>query len=175
VDFVHPTEVYHLDNRFPLSFFYIYGRGDLILSGCGGDEGKDSFTGDIQGDDLHVFQYKFFTNTLTDGQKRQIRKSLVQLLSKHSNTSQWTLLIPKDFTPAELRWFESLRQEYSNLSLDFWGYSKLKNLLVKHYRLFYDYFPIPEHIRIEIDRHVNDLKRDIAFPLFALGTLEDKS
>jgi hypothetical protein len=137
----------------------------ICVEGSGDDEGIDSFTGVIQGDDLHVFQYKFFTNTLTDGQKKQIRKSLEQLLSKRPNTSQWTLLIPKNLTPAELKWFERLRQEYSNLSLDFWGYSKLKNLLVKYYRLYYDYFPIPEHIRIEIDRHLNDLKRDIVFPL----------
>jgi hypothetical protein len=49
--------------------------------------------------------------------------------------------------------------------LDLWSYSKIKDLLIKHYRLYYDYFPIPEHVRIEIDRHLNDLKRDVVSPL----------
>ncbi|MFZ0510916.1 MAG: hypothetical protein WAM14_04850 [Candidatus Nitrosopolaris sp.] len=68
-------------------------------------------------------------------------------------------------TPAELEWFSNLRKDYPDLHFDLWSYSKVKDLLTKHYRIFYDYFPIPEHVRIEIDQHLTDLKRDVVLPL----------
>ena len=111
------------------------------------------------------FSVQFFTNTLTGTQKRQITNSLKQLHKKHPNTSRWTLVIPKNLTPAELRWVDNLGKDYPDMLLDLWSYSKIKDLLIKHYRLYYDYFPIPEHVRIEIDRHLNDLKRDVVSPL----------
>ena len=77
------------------------------MEGSGGDEGIDSFIGDLNGTNLHVFQYKFFTYTLTPTQKRQITDSLKQLLKKHPNTSLWTLVIPKNLTPAEFKWFSN--------------------------------------------------------------------
>jgi hypothetical protein len=40
------------------------------IEGSGGDEGIDSFVGDLNGANLHVFQYKFFANTLTGTQKK---------------------------------------------------------------------------------------------------------
>jgi hypothetical protein len=115
----------------------------LSMEGSGGDEGIDSFIGDLNGTNLHVFQYKFFTYTLTPTQKRQITDSLKQLLKKHPNTYLWTLVIPKNLTPAEFKWFSNLRKDYPDLHFDLWSYSKVKDLLTKHYRIFYDYFPIP--------------------------------
>lgn len=107
---------------------------------------------------MRVFQYKFFIDTLTKSRKQQIKESLSQLIKTHPNTSMWILVIPMNLTRDELNWFGGLRKEYSNISLGIWDYSKLKSLLTQYFRVCYDYFPISESIRNEIDRHFKDLK-----------------
>lgn len=137
----------------------------ICPKGSGGDEGIDSFTGVKEGSGLHVFQYKFFVDKLTDSRKQQIKKSLRQLIKTHPNTSNWTLVIPMNLTLTELNWFNNLKKEYGNLSLDVWDYSKLKLLLTKHFRVSYDYFPLSEAIRNEIKAHFTDLKERVILPL----------
>jgi hypothetical protein len=76
----------------------------------------------------------------------QIKESLKQVHSKHPNVSRWTLVIAKDFTPGETRWFNQLRKDYSTIKLDIWDNTKLNDLLRNFYRIRYDFFPIPEHV-----------------------------
>jgi hypothetical protein len=119
------------------------------LEGSGGDEGIDCFIGNnIDQIDLHVFQHKFFPNTLSNSGKRQVRESLKQV-HKRPNVSKWTLLIAKNLTPGEIRWYNN----------------KLKDLLRKHYRIYYEYFPLPVNIENKINNHFDDLKKDIVKPL----------
>ena len=129
------------------------------VEGSGGDEGIDCFLGNnMDVDDLHVFQHKFLPTTLNDSGKAQIKSSLKQVISKHSNVSRWTLLIAKDLTPGEMKWFNQLRIDYPTIKLDLWDNTKLKDLLRKYYTIRYDYFPIPEHIDKKITKHLDDLK-----------------
>lgn len=129
------------------------------LEGSGGDEGIDCFLGNnTDGDNLHVFQHKFLPTTLGPSGKAQIKESLKQVHSKHPNVSRWTLVIAKDFTPGETRWFNQLRKDYSTIKLDIWDNTKLNDLLRNFYRIRYDFFPIPEHVDKKINSHLNDLK-----------------
>jgi hypothetical protein len=136
------------------------------LQGSGGDEGIDCFLGsNMDTDNLHVFQHKFLTATLASSGKRQIKESLKQVHSKHPNVSRWTLVIAKDFTAGEIKWFNQLRTAYRTIELDFWDSTKLKYLLRKHNTVSYGFFPIPEHIDKKIIKHLDDLKTNIVQPL----------
>jgi hypothetical protein len=136
------------------------------IEGSGGDEGIDCFAGNnIDVNNLHVFQHKFFTNTLSPSAKQQIKESLTQVLALHPNISTWTLVIAKDFTPGEIRWFDKLRGNYPSVDLQVWDNTKLKSLLRIHYRLFYEYFPLPSHVENRLSKHLDDLKEDAVKPL----------
>jgi hypothetical protein len=129
------------------------------VEGSGGDEGIDCFLGNnMDVDNLHVFQHKFFPTTLNNSGKGQIKSSLKQVISKHPNVSRWTLVIAKDLTPGEMKWFNQLRIDHRNIKLDLWDNNKLKDLLRKYPTIRYDYFPIPEHIDKKITKHLDDLK-----------------
>jgi hypothetical protein len=135
------------------------------VEGLGGDEGIDCFNGSsIDENNLHVFQHKFFTDTLANSGRRQIKESLEQVARLHPNVSKWTMVVAKDLTPGENRWFNGLRKSYF-FELDLWDYTKLRNLLEKHYRIYYDYFPLPEHIENRMNKHLNDLQEQIVKPL----------
>jgi hypothetical protein len=138
------------------------------LEGSGGDEGIDCFVGNnIDTDNLHVFQHKFFTTTLTNSGKGQIKKSLGKVLSEHPNISRWTLVIAKDPTPGEIKWFDQLRAVHPTINLILWDNTKLKDLLRKYYRIYYQYFPLPEHIDKKITNHLDDLKGKVVQPLLS--------
>lgn len=129
------------------------------VEGSGGDEGIDCFLGNnMDADNLHVFQHKFLPTTLNNSGKGQIKSSLKQVISKHPNVSRWTLVIAKDLTPEEIKWFNQLKIDYPNIKLDLWDNTKLKDLLRKYPTIRYDYFPIPEHIDKKITKHLDDLK-----------------
>ena len=129
------------------------------VEGSGGDEGIDCFLGNnMDAGNLHVFQHKFLTTTLNSSGKGQIKNSLKQVISKHSNVSRWTLIIAKDLTPGEIKWFDQLGMAYPTIKLDLWDNTKLKDLLRQYPIIRYDYFPIPEHIDKKITNHLDDLK-----------------
>lgn len=76
------------------------------INGSGGDDGRDV---QLRLDDgLHAREIKSFTTTLTPAQKRQIKNSLLTAASLHP--VDWEVLLPHDFTPAEVRWFDELRE-----------------------------------------------------------------
>jgi hypothetical protein len=99
------------------------------VEGKGGDEGIDSFIGDFSGK-IRVFQHKYFLDSLKSSQRRQIEASLHQVLAKH-DVAAWTLMLPKDLTPAELRWFESVAAAHDDVEIDWWGRTKLIELLTQ--------------------------------------------
>jgi len=64
------------------------------IEGKGGDEGIDTLIGTI-GDAERIFQAKYFCDTLTEVQKRQIRSSLKTAVEKHK-PAMWTLVVRSD-------------------------------------------------------------------------------
>jgi hypothetical protein len=114
----------------------------MWVEGSGGDQGIDCFVANKPDENkIHVFQHKFFTDTLSASGKKQINESLEQVLKLRGNdVSKWSLLIAKDLTPGEISWFDKVRSANPCIALDFWDYAKLKSLLRKHYRIYYEYF-----------------------------------
>jgi hypothetical protein len=98
------------------------------VDGRGGDEGLDTFIGDFGGE-VEAFQHKYFLDRLRVPQRRQIERSLAQA-AEHHDLRTWTLMLPMDLNPAEIRWFETLRQKYPRVPMDWWGNEKLQVLLV---------------------------------------------
>jgi hypothetical protein len=107
----------------------LYPRANSV-NGKGGDEGLDTYIGNIDGV-LHAFQHKYFLNGLGSSQRRQIISSLSTVTRLHVVAS-WTLMLPADLTPAEQRWFNKLQEDYPTVPLTCWGKTRLFDLLVVH-------------------------------------------
>ena len=89
------------------------------IDGKGGDGGRDVHIADARdGSIMGVFQLKGFTGRVGRSQRRQIERSLER--AAELNPAKWTLVVPIDPNPAELRWFDSLRAKYG-FSLDWCG------------------------------------------------------
>lgn len=103
------------------------------VEGKGGDEGVDAFVGHLGGLDSTevVFQFKFFTETLTASRRKQIEDSLATAFTKHT-PKKWILCLPKSLTPAEHRWWEALGSDNPDTELHLWDETILTQLLLKH-------------------------------------------
>lgn len=119
------------------------------VEGKGGDEGVDTFIGAFDGKCV-VFQHKYFLSTLAASQRRQIRKSLETSLSGERQIDRWVLMIPKDPTPAEIRWFRELQAAHPNTVLEWFGKTHLDDLLGKHPEIAKDYEPKPTVVVVMI-------------------------
>jgi hypothetical protein len=119
------------------------------VQGSGGDEGVDTFVGEFSGL-CDVYQHKFFLQPLRSSQKRQIKHSLDVATSKHRMRT-WTLMLPKELTPAEVRWFEALGAQHVGVSLDWWGSTKLRDLLARFPDIARDYSPRATWVTVVVD------------------------
>lgn len=108
------------------------------VEGKGGDEGFDTYIGEIDGE-LKAFQFKYFCDRIRKSQRAQIKKSLKTALSYHHLFS-WTLVLPIDMNLTELRWFQDLCESHAPLQIEWWGETKLRNLLSSHPEIATDFF-----------------------------------
>ncbi len=79
------------------------------VDGSGGDGGRDLFE-DTEDGELVVYEAKSFTGRMTPVRRRQVERSLVSA-ARHQ-PDHWDLLVPIDHNPAELLWFEGLREQF---------------------------------------------------------------
>lgn len=108
------------------------------VEGKGGDEGLDTYIGEIDGE-LKAFQFKYFCDRIRNSQRAQIKSSLKTALSHHSLLS-WTLVLPIDMNLTEQRWFHDLCESHAPLQMEWWGETKLRNLLSTHPEIATDFF-----------------------------------
>lgn len=108
------------------------------IEGSGGDEGIDSFIGNFD-EIIKVFQYKFFIKTIGNVQKSQIKKSLSVVKEKHK-VNEWILVIPRNFTTREARFFLQIQKDNADIKIDYLGATELKNLLYKYKNIREIYF-----------------------------------
>lgn len=83
----------------------IYPEAAERIDGSGGDGGRD-----VQlryGSELDGFELKGFTGRIGSGRRTQVKRSLQRAASLRLRS--WTLVVPIDPTPGELRWFETLQ------------------------------------------------------------------
>ncbi len=100
------------------------------VEGKGGDEGIDTFVGEFNGA-CQAFQHKYFLESLGPAQRRQIEESIRVAVSRHQ-LQAWTLMLPKDLTHSELRWFQQIQEKYAPLVIEWWGTTKLQQLLAEN-------------------------------------------
>ena len=74
------------------------------INGAGGDGGRDVQIRD--GDRFVVFELKSFSGRLSPSRRAQVKASLRR--AAQLDPSRWTLVVPIDPTPEELKWFEEL-------------------------------------------------------------------
>lgn len=86
------------------------------IDGAGGDDGRD-----VQlrnGHRVDFFELKSQTGRVGAAQRAQIQQSLTRAATHKPDS--WTLVIPIDPTPKELKWFDKLKAEYP-FPLQWWG------------------------------------------------------
>ena len=135
--------------------------GAQPVEGKGGDEGIDTFIGDFDGNCI-VFQHKYFVSTLSQSQRRQITKSLDTALKGKRQVHTWVLMLAKDLTPAEIRWFGRLQAAYPSTKLEWWGKTKLQDLLGKHPEVARDYQPKPTVVVVMVSSGLTVQTEDAA-------------
>jgi len=108
------------------------------VEGKGGDEGLDIYIGKIDGE-LKAFQFKYFCDRIHKSQRAQIKNSLQTALSRHHLLS-WTLVLPIDMNLTEQSWFHDLCESYAPLQMEWWGETKLRNLISTHPEIASDFF-----------------------------------
>lgn len=93
-----------------------------------GDEGIDTFFGELNGD-LHVWQSKYFCEGVGKAQQAQIRESWKACTGSKSirRVARWTLCIPIEMSVAETKWWQKWRKreaEKWNCQLELWSKSE---------------------------------------------------
>jgi hypothetical protein len=123
------------------------------VDGSGGDEGVDTYIGTFNGL-CRVFEHKYFLDRVKAVQRRQVERSLHQV-STHHRVTEWTLMVPTDFNPSEIRWFQSLRQAYPDTALDWWGRTKLDQLLGEHPHIAKEFTAVPTVVTLIFKHGLN--------------------
>lgn len=104
--------------------------GAQRVDGAGGDDGVDVRAPD--GDGVHVFEIKSFHRRLGRAQKKQVQTSLETALARQPKMVRWTLVLPLDLTPAEIRWFEETLASMARIPLQWAGRTQIESGLSEH-------------------------------------------
>lgn len=123
------------------------------VEGRGGDQGIDTFIGFFNGV-CQAFQHKYFIDGLKTTQRRQTESSLATA-SSHHELKRWTLMLPIDLNPSELKWFQKLSAKYTPLEMDWWGKTKLQELLAKSPEIARDFQPTPTVVMVIVNRQID--------------------
>jgi hypothetical protein len=81
---------------------------------------------------LHVFEIKSFHSRLTGAHKRQITKSFVTARRNQPDMAKWTLVLPLDLTPSEIKWFEQTLCGNVQVETEWIGLTALESGLSAH-------------------------------------------
>jgi hypothetical protein len=84
----------------------------LRIEGTGGDEGIDSFEGNLD-DGPSIWQCKSFPNGVRQSQRAQIKASLRRALERCA-PKHWILCLSIDLDAPAHRWFQRLQQSYAD-------------------------------------------------------------
>jgi hypothetical protein len=102
-----------------------------------GDWGIDSFAGRLdEGEDVAVWQAKFFTYRIAETQKQQIRDSFTMARTTAAGRGhrlvQWTLVIPLNMSAPETKWWDGWKgrqEEDHGLRIELWDRHRIETLL----------------------------------------------
>jgi hypothetical protein len=115
-------------------------EGAQRVEGAGGDDGAD-VRAPTHGDGLRIFEIKSFHELLRAGQRGQIRDSLRRAVKRQEKMIRWTLVLPKELTPAEIRWFENTLSPLAGVPIDWIGRTEIEAGLSQHRDLMRAFAP----------------------------------
>lgn len=102
-----------------------------------GDWGIDGYIGDLD-NVVSVWQAKYFIDKFDTSQKKQIKESVTNLLTKASEkgftVSAWTLCVPVDLEPDAMKWWGQLRRSMKRehtLVCELWSATQLTRRLLR--------------------------------------------
>ena len=82
------------------------------INGEGGDGGRDvQIVHEGEGTITDAFELKSFTGRMNSARRSRVKRSLERAAAL--GPARWTLVVPIDPTPGELRWFRQLGRDYS--------------------------------------------------------------
>lgn len=113
------------------------------VEGIGGDAGLDIYEGISPSKPKVIWQAKLFYNPLRQAQKRQIFDSFKKVVDL-PGLKKWILCLPRNLNPHEQEWLQSLRTPAKGVSpvfIDWWGETKLRELLLRHPDIAMEFFP----------------------------------
>lgn len=117
-----------------------WGEAGAVYSpdGRGGDKGIDVLAIDST-KGKHIYQIKYFDDGFSGdrktSRKKQIRRSYETALRNHENITEWVLVVPKNLTPGEREFVETLSQEETPI-IKILDSDDLDNMISKHPALY---------------------------------------
>jgi hypothetical protein len=119
------------------------------MNGSGGDDGIDVLA--PAGGGIHVFEIKSYRELLKPAQKRAIEKSARTAAEKNPDMVAWTLVMPRDHTPAERRWMNKDLAAIAGVPVDWIGRTRLEVELAQQPDLVRHYAPgSVEHLAFDL-------------------------
>jgi len=149
------------------------------IDGIGGDAGLDIYKGISPSKPVVVWQAKLFYDRIKQSQKRQIQDSFSRVAGK-PGLVRWILCLPRNLNIREEEWLQGLASRYRRLGkrsslvfIEWWGETKLRELLLKNPDIAIEFFPNlteqpPEKSLIIHGLSVGD--RDVEFMLTNLSS-----
>ncbi|WP_232303709.1 hypothetical protein [Pseudofrankia sp. DC12] len=104
--------------------------GALHVHGAGGDGGVD-VVAPVDGGS-HVYEIKSFRSLLTPAQKRQVLRSLRTAVREQQDMVAWTLVMPKNPTPAEETWLRETLAAETTAEVAWMGLTALNVAFAEH-------------------------------------------
>lgn len=124
-----------------LCYSLIHSKNPLVntVNGHGGDEGIDAYIGKFESPAV-IYQFKFFRNSFGKTQVKQVNASLDAALSKRSGFA-WVLMCSKDPTPEAMKALEKLRDEHSDMAIEYHFASDIAAMLIECPKVRKEFYP----------------------------------
>lgn len=110
---------------------------DEVEAPGGQDWGIDTFVGRLD-TTITVWQSKFFMDWSGETQRKQVRDSFSQIVSKAKSNGitlqAWILALPINLPPAERKWFDTWSSKQATvhgLTIELWGGAQLRHKLMR--------------------------------------------
>jgi len=126
------------------------------VGGAGGDQGLDSFEGELDGEST-IWQCKQFPNGLGPKQREQVKESLRTAL-ENFKPKAWILVVSIDLDAKAHKWFQKLQRAYKDkTAVGLFQASDIVRELIHRRNIRDNFFPGAVLDTIEMRRLITDL------------------
>lgn len=132
------------------------GHEYVVTNDASGDyKGVD---GIMKMDDEKIgFQFKFYPNPMTSGQKSSVIKSFSNARKKFPEMTKWIIVTPEDFDFRMMEWFDS-KFDGGSIKCQYWGHTYILDLMLKHLHIGDKYYPELSHCKLPVVPSIEEVK-----------------